>query len=65
MKKIVEKHLFFSCSITMGVVNTKEGSRRNGQDDLADLHTNTLNELQILEGHKDIVRLLVVLDNAR
>jgi len=49
----------------MGVVNTKEGSRRNGQDDLADLHTNTLNELQILEGHKDIVRLLVVLDNAR
>jgi WD40 repeat protein len=51
----------------MGVVNTKESSSRKAQnDDLpSDFLSNTLNELQILEGHKDIVRLLVVLDHAR
>jgi hypothetical protein len=26
---------------------------------------NTLNEVQILEGHQDIVRLLTIIDNAR
>lgn len=50
----------------MGVVNTKERRNSNNDDTLpSEFLSNSLNELQILEGHKDIVRLLVVLDQAR
>jgi hypothetical protein len=52
--------------IAMGVVNTKEKRNSNNDDTLpSEFLSNSLNELQILEGHKDIVRLLVVLDQAR
>ncbi len=50
----------------MGVVNTKERRNSNNDDTLpSEFLSNSLNELQILEGHKDIARLLVVLDQAR
>jgi WD40 repeat protein len=49
----------------MGVANTKERRNSNNDELPSEFLSNSLNELQILEGHKDIVRLLVVLDHAR